>query len=158
MAAFRITTGGPSTGSRSPVPTRAAAASAQAPSAASATEPVTSAGSAPSAAAPDARAFTIKVTTDPLGASVREDATELCAPTPCDVTFKGEAADASRAHKLVVSHPGFRAETRTVKLGDPPVHVKLSRGGAAGAPGRPPPPSAKPTADTTPSGFKDVPY
>ena len=106
----------------------------------------------------------MKVTTDPPGASVREDATELCAATPCDVTFKGDSADPAKTHKLVMTHVGFRPETKSVKPGDPPVHVKLVRGpggfvaGGRPPPPPPPPPTTKPTSESTPNGFKDLPY
>ena len=105
------------------------------------------------------------MTTEPPGASVREDTLELCASTPCDVTFKGDSADPARVHKLVMTHLGFRPETKSVKAGDAPVHLRLVRGGGGFVGGRPPsppppapPPTAKPTSDTTPSGFKDLPY
>lgn len=112
-------------------------------------------------AAPDVRSVTIKLTSEPPGASVREDALELCAATPCDVTFKGDAADATKTHKLLVQHAGFRPETKLVKASDASVHVKLFRGGGTGGGGRPvAPPATKPaaTGEPTPNGFKDLPY
>jgi serine/threonine-protein kinase len=111
-------------------------------------------------AAGDARLASIHVTTDPPGANVREDATELCVLTPCDVVWKGEAADPSKTHKLAIIKNGFRVETRSVKGSDPPLVVKLVRGGYSGG-GRLPltSSSAKPAPDgTSPSGFKDLPY
>ena len=103
----------------------------------------------------------MKITTDPAGASVREDSNELCAATPCDVTFKGDAADPSKLHKLVVAHAGYKPETKSVKPGDPLVHLKLVRGAGATvvrpAPPPPPPPPVK-TSEPPPSGFKDLPY
>ena len=154
MAAFRMT----------------ASSAADAPGAAALTAPVPvlapSAPSAPPAASSgagatgaQAAAVTLHVTSDPPGANVREDAAELCASTPCDITFKGEAADPSKVHRLVFTHLGFRPEMKQVKPGDPPLSVKLFRGGG-GAIARPPvsapPGSAKPEA--TPNGFKDLPY
>ena len=161
MAAFRMTGAGgigslvsPTT----PPGTGAEIPSAVASSTLAQVVPVPSAAIATPLPATSAhRAFTIKVTSDPPGASVREDANELCAPTPCDVTFKGEAADPAKTHKLVLLHTGFRPETKSVKAGDPPVHIKLVRGGGAFV-RPPPPPTTKPTSDTTPNGFKDLPY
>jgi serine/threonine-protein kinase len=164
MAAFRMTAPSSPTGSADrahPVDPMSAASSAPATSAA-----VTSAGAAASATAvpssapaADARTATVKVTSEPSGASVREDATELCAATPCDITFKGDAAEPTKIHKLVLTHQGFRPETRSVKPGDVLVHARLFRGGFVGG-GRPvaAQPSAKPTAEPTPNGFKDLPY
>ena len=158
MAAFRMTA---SSASTAPTPPRA---SAEATSSGPATSAAITAATAPSSAAttsagaaPDARTATLKVTTDPPGASVREDAIELCAATPCDVTFKGDAADPAKVHKLVFTHLGFRPETRSVKPGDLLVHARLFRGTFVGG-GRPvvPQPSAKPTGET--NGFKDLPY
>jgi len=162
MAAFRMTA---SSSTSTTAPPRATAVPVAEPtsSAPSASAALTGAGTAaPSASgAPvaDARTATIKVTTEPAGASVREDATELCAATPCDITFKGDAADPARLHKLVFAHQGFRPEARTVKPGDALVHARLFRGTFVGG-GRPvgPAPSAKPTAEPATNGFKDLPY
>jgi serine/threonine-protein kinase len=90
---------------------------------------------------------------------VREDATELCAATPCDVTFKGDGADPVKAHKLVVTRSGYRPETKTVKLGDPPLQVKLVRAPAWTRPVTAPKPAdPKPADPPTPNGFKELPY
>ncbi len=180
LGVFRMTTNGSSIASLATSTASSGASTGAAPSPASATSgsaaapgiPGTDAtgASAPgSSAAPssaDARTLTIKVTTEPAGASVREDATELCASTPCDVTFKGDAADPTKSHKLVVQHAGFRPETRVLKAFDPALtsglHVKLFRGGGGGRPPQatqasPPATTAKPP-ETTPNGFKDLPY
>jgi serine/threonine-protein kinase len=161
MAAFRMTASSSSAASTQPRPSAESSSAAPATSAAitSAGTAAASPSSAPSGAAADARTATLKLTTEPPGASVREDATELCAATPCDVTFKGDAADPAKVHKLVFAHQGFRPETRSVKPGDLLVHARLLRGTFVGG-GRPaaPQPSAKPTGETTPNGFKDLPY
>jgi serine/threonine-protein kinase len=165
MAAFRMTANSGTSASTAPTPVSLAGTGAELPTAAGATSAAPAAGatsaavSAVSAATlADARSVTLKVTSEPAGASVREDATELCAATPCDVTFKGEAADPTKAHKLLLSHAGFRAETRSVKPGDAALHVKLARGGLVPS-GRPAAPATtKPAPDTTPNGFKDLPY
>ena len=160
MAAFRVTStslaDGASTASPT-IPEPRPATTEPSPGRASPTTSGSAAGS--SAALPtDVRTATLHITSDPPGASVREEATELCAATPCDVTFKGEAADPAKVHKLLFTHLGFRPETRSVKAGDPPLQVKLLRGGG-GRPvfTAPPTPSTKPT-ETTTNGFKDIPY
>ncbi|MBX3192452.1 MAG: serine/threonine protein kinase [Labilithrix sp.] len=155
MVAFRVTSGGGSTLTVTPASAVVPVAEPlPAPSAAAATTTTTATAGPPTA--------TVKLTSDPPGASVREDASELCAATPCDVTFKGEAADPGKTHKLVFSKAGFKPETKTMKAHDPPVHVKLTavRGAAVPVTGGRPPAQPKPTgeAPATPNGFKDIPY
>ncbi len=147
----------------SALPAASAAASAIAsaenpsPSAPSSeTTPPSSAG-AVLAATPTVKEARLAITTDPPGASVREDGRELCASTPCEIVFPADTAGAT-THKLVVARSGYKPETRIVKTTDPPTHVKLSHAGGTSRPPAPQPsPAAKPDA-TTPSGFKDVPY
>ena len=172
LGVFRMTTNSPSITSSStgsavaiaaPVPSGDPAGT-QAGSVASAAVAASAGAASAAPAVTDTRSVTFKVTTDPPGASVREDATELCASTPCDVSFKGDAADPAKAHKLLVQHAGFRPETRLVKAGDAALanglHLKLYRGGFVGG-GRPAPAvttGTKPPPETTPNGFKDLPY
>ena len=112
---------------------------------------------------------TVYLTTDPPGASVREDSVELCPATPCEVVYAKEVGDFS--HKLVVTKDGYRPATREIKAGDGSVAIKLTHLGATAGGRVPTPPSpvkraepspaAQPTtapASTTPSGFKDLPY
>jgi serine/threonine protein kinase len=170
LGVFRMTTNTPSMTSAStgsavaiaaPVPSGDVPPGAQVGSVASAAV----AGTATAApAVTDTRSVTFKVSTDPPGASVREDATELCASTPCEVSFKGDAADPAKSHKLLVQHVGFRPETRLVKAGDAALanglHMRLYRGGFVGG-GRPAPAvntGPKPPPESTPNGFKDLPY
>jgi len=179
LGVFRMTTNGPSIGTTTTsttttTPTATPAAATTGTSTASsgtAAIPGTdatgaTAGTAAPASSADARTLTLKVTTEPAGASVREDATELCASTPCDVTFKGDGADPTKTHKLVVQHAGFRPETRVLKPFDAALtsglHVKLFRGGGGartsqGSQAAPPATATKPP-ETTPNGFKDLPY
>ncbi len=105
-----------------------------------------------------------KIETSPSGAAVEWAGTKVCNATPCDVTFKGSDADDEREHKLTVSKDGYKEETKTVKIKDKSVTVKLTevqRGGGgnvgrgrAPAAARPPTPGGA----TPPSGFKDLPY
>jgi serine/threonine-protein kinase len=97
----------------------------------------------------------IHVTTDPDGASVKEDGVELCGSTPCDVLYKGSDADPAREHRLTLTQKGYRAEVRTVRSGDASLAVKLV---ALTRPVTPPQPRG---ADTpaVPTGYKtDIPY
>jgi hypothetical protein len=87
----------------------------------------------PAAAAVEPKQVVLKVTTDPAGASIREDGREICVATPCDLVFKGEAADAAKLHKLLIMRGGFRPETPTGKTSDPPGHVKRSHAGGGTA-------------------------
>ena len=99
----------------------------------------------------------VRVNSDPDGASVKEDGVELCGSTPCDILYKGPDADPAREHKLTVGRPGYRVEARTVKIGDSPVLVRLTK-----APDAPRfVPAAPPRSDTppAPTGYKnDLPY
>jgi serine/threonine-protein kinase len=100
----------------------------------------------------------VRVNTDPDGASVKEDGVELCSSTPCDILYKGPDADPSREHKLTVARQGYKSETKSVRVGESPVTVKLSR---AEAPRVVPQAQSQKsdTPATVPTGYKnDVPY
>jgi serine/threonine-protein kinase len=120
---------------------------------------------APAAPAPPATTATlvkVRVNTEPDGASVKEDGVEMCSSTPCDILYKGADADTSRDHKLTFVRPGYRSETKTVKVGDSPVTVRMSavpaavpRSAAPAAPAR----GEKSEGQPTPPGYKpDIPY
>ncbi|MEO6417885.1 MAG: serine/threonine-protein kinase [Polyangiaceae bacterium] len=101
--------------------------------------------------------LTIRVSSDPGGANVREDGRELCPATPCDVTYRGDDANPGKEHRLLLIKNGFRPENRTFKAGDPPLQVRLARAPAGST--YVPPPVVKPVESaTTPQGFKDIPY
>jgi serine/threonine-protein kinase len=128
------------------------------PSAAPSTAPSSSSSSslAPSAATPpEPKGTVVHFVTEPPGASIKENGKELCAPTPCDVTFKGD--DATKAHKLSIEEKGFKAETKSLKPSEAtakPIDVKLTKEKEkAVAPT--PKPSAK-SDSSPPSGFKDA--
>jgi eukaryotic-like serine/threonine-protein kinase len=95
----------------------------------------------------------VRINSEPPGATVKEDGKELCAATPCDHDFD---PDPSKDHKLAFTKSGYRAEVRTVHVGDTPVTVRLSKGTSTWSA----PPKAQPQPDNTPtpSGFKDIPY
>jgi serine/threonine protein kinase len=112
---------------------------------------------ATSVAPPSPVSVTFRISSDPVGANVREDGKELCAATPCDVTYRGDDANPGKEHHVLLIKNGFRAENRTFKAGDPPLQVRLARAPAGGA-YVPPPVKPAESAATTPQGFKDIPY
>ncbi len=117
--------------------------------------PVTSAPvAAPATLVPATR--TIAITTEPAGATVREDGVELCVQTPCEITLRGAAADAAKVHKLVVTKPGYRVEARSVRAGDAPLVIKLTRWSGAGHAA--PKASGDAPAGANPEGYREVPY
>ncbi|HEX4445829.1 MAG TPA: serine/threonine-protein kinase [Polyangiaceae bacterium] len=77
------------------------------------------------AAAPVATAV-LHVETDPPGAKVNEEGETLCAATPCDIVYSGEAADPSADHLLAFLLPGYKLERKIAKTTSP-VKVKLSK-------------------------------
>ncbi|AKU98082.1 Serine/threonine protein kinase PrkC, regulator of stationary phase [Labilithrix luteola] len=113
----------------------------------------------PSVSSTATRDRVVTVTSDPPGASVREGNTELCASTPCQLSFKGEA-DGGKEHRVLVSKLGYRVELRSVGAKDDSLAVKLVRatGGAPARPVAPSKPTEAPAENGTPNGFKDLPY
>jgi eukaryotic-like serine/threonine-protein kinase len=95
----------------------------------------------------------VRVTSEPDGATVKEDGVEICTSTPCDVTYRGPDADVTKEHKLVIAKSGYRPETKLIKVGDTPIAVKLTRGTGGWAPTPRPVDPGK-----GPEGFKDLPY
>jgi serine/threonine-protein kinase len=166
MAALRMaatSTSRPFAGSSSPSSPPPLAESATVTSAGGAAAPTSAAasvGAAPastaSGAASGERTVTLRITSDPAGAAIREDSVEVCAATPCDLTFKGDAADPAKTHKLLFLHLGYRPELKIVTASDPPLHVKLLRGG--GGTFRPVTTAKPASSDAAPNGFKDLPY
>jgi eukaryotic-like serine/threonine-protein kinase len=103
---------------------------------------------------PSAAPARVRVSTDPDGASVKEDGVELCAGTPCEIFYKD--ADRGRDHKLTFARPGYRTETRSAKAGDS-IDVKLTP--APRTPALPVPPRATEVPVPVPTGYKtDIPY
>jgi serine/threonine-protein kinase len=139
-------------------------AAATAPSAVvAAAKPAVTAAPAPTVAAPAAPAqpqfVKLRVATEPDGASVKEDGIEQCSQTPCDLSYKGPDADPAKDHKLIISKPGYKVETRTVRTGDSPVIVKLNRADPVWTPPPRQAPAAQPKKDDDSiKGFKEVPY
>ncbi|MBK8259584.1 MAG: serine/threonine protein kinase [Polyangiaceae bacterium] len=68
----------------------------------------------------------VRIESEPPGASVTEDGKELCAATPCDVTFKGESASSGKEHKLTLNKSGFKSTALTVGAAEAKASTKLS--------------------------------
>jgi serine/threonine-protein kinase len=128
------------------------------PAAVAPTAPALDTAPAPTVSAPVAPTLVkVRVNSDPDGASVREDGVEVCSSTPCDIVYKGPDADPAKDHHLTITRNAYRQESRTVKVGDSPVTIKLTA--APVVYGRPAP-AAKPAEPTSlPPGYKpDIPY
>jgi serine/threonine-protein kinase len=100
----------------------------------------------------------VRVNSEPDGASVKEDGVELCSSTPCDILYKGADADPARDHKLTIARQGYKSDTRSVRVNESPIMVKLAK--AAEVPRVPEKPAARgDTPASVPTGYKtDVPY
>jgi eukaryotic-like serine/threonine-protein kinase len=141
---------GPVAGNPTPTSTVTSADPVPPPAATTATAPV------PAATGTASALVKVRVNSDPDGASVKEDGVELCSSTPCDILYKGADADPSREHKLTVLRNGFRLETRSVKVGDSPVTIKLTPAPSGPVIVRP---QAKPENTGVPNGYRqDIPY
>jgi PEGA domain len=95
----------------------------------------------------------IRVSSEPDGATVKENGVELCNKTPCDILYQGADADPAREHRLTLARMGYRVEVRSVRAADSPVDVKLTP-----AP-RVAPQVPSDTPPSVPTGYKaDIPY
>ncbi len=127
-----------------PPPAPAAAQSAEPPK----PEPAASVAPPPKPEPP--KEATLRIVSEPSGASVRldgADGDEVCTGTPCSLTVKGERAKAGAEVKLYLTKAGFHPQTATLKIGATPEKVKLKARAAAA----PPPPTLAP-------GWKDPVY
>lgn len=69
----------------------------------------------------------VRISTDPDGATVKENGVPICSSTPCDVLYAD--ADPARVHEITLSLPGYRSETKAIRVGDSPVIVQLTSAG-----------------------------
>ncbi len=98
------------------------------PPATAAAPPLAASSALASPAPPKPKATaTLHVESDPAGAKVKEDGETLCAATPCDIVFVGDAADPSTEHMLSFLLTGYRLERKVTAATAPPVTVKLTR-------------------------------
>lgn len=94
----------------------------------------------------------IRVESDPSGASVYEGDTQLCTSTPCELTWKDDAARAE--HKLQLNKKGYKAFKATVATSDEKVSAKLEGIPVVVQP--PPPPPPPPPGTGRPLYKKDI--
>ncbi len=116
--------------------------------------PTTATASAAADSASAAR--TVKIESDPAGASVTEGTTEVCASTPCDVVWKGDVAKGE--HKLQLTKKGFKTTKLTVAEGDTKVSSKLDAVVAFvpnNTPRPPPPPPPDASGKRKPNPYGD---
>jgi serine/threonine-protein kinase len=97
-------------------------------------------------AAPAPTVRTVRVDTDPSGASVSENGVEICSATPCEVMFKGDGVSAE--HTLKLTKKGFKPGKVTVLVSDEKTSAKLDSASAGPARGGP-----KQPADYKPSPY-----
>jgi serine/threonine protein kinase len=109
---------------------------------------------APTTSVPASGPISIKlrVTTEPDGASVKENGVEVCSSTPCDILYEGDDTDPSREHKLTLSRQGYRTEIRSVTAVDGRISAKLVPTPRVVSP----PP--KPDTPSVPGYKTDIPY
>jgi serine/threonine-protein kinase len=82
-----------------------------------------------SARAPDpVPTVVVHFDSDPPGARVKEDDAVVCEATPCDIQYKGAAADPTIEHLYVVTKHGFEVEKKLAKVWASPITVKLTKG------------------------------
>ena len=95
----------------------------------------------------------IRIESDPSGASVTESGTELCTNTPCEVTWKDDAARAD--HKLSVNKKGYKTSKVTVGATDEKVKAVLD---VYPMTAPPPPPPHNPPSSGSGGPYKKSPY
>jgi hypothetical protein len=66
----------------------------------------------------------VRISTDPDGATVKENGVPICSSTPCDVLYAD--ADPNRVHTITVNLAGYRSETKGIRVGDSPIIVRLT--------------------------------
>jgi serine/threonine-protein kinase len=69
----------------------------------------------------------LHVNTDPPGARIKEDDATVCAATPCDIIYKGDAADPTIEHLLVIQKSDYKVERKLAKVSASPLTVKLTK-------------------------------
>lgn len=103
------------------------------------------------AAVPDI--LQVHIESVPPGARVTEKEVELCAATPCIVTYKG--ASSTEDHLVTLRRVGFQSGTGTVPRDGTPLKIVLQKGTPKAV-------EAKPAGPVAPgqnlSGFKETPY
>jgi serine/threonine protein kinase len=140
-----------------PAPTTAAEPPPTAPTAAGPTPTAapTPAALPPPPPEPVATTMSVHFVSEPPGSTVKENGIDLCPATPCDHSF---AADTTAEHRVVIAHPGYRAETRVIHATDAQVAVTMVAAKAWTPPPRSPGAPKPEAPGAAPQGFKDIPY
>ena len=102
---------------------------------AAAPQPTTTQQAAPAVPTPLIRQ--VRIESEPSGATVSEGDTQLCTSTPCELTWKDDAARAE--HKLNINKKGYRTFKATVSPTDEKVKAALEVIPMVAAPPPPPP-------------------
>ena len=115
----------------------------------------TTAPALPTATATDSASSvrTVKVESDPPGASVTEGTSEVCSATPCEVVWKGDTAKGE--HKLQLAKKGFKTSKLTVAATDTKVSTKLDAAAAVYVGPRTPAPPPDGTGKRKPNPYGD---
>jgi serine/threonine-protein kinase len=114
-------------------------------------EPTTAATTAATATDAAGSVRTVKIESDPPGASVTEGTTEVCSATPCDAVWKGDAAKGE--HKLQLNKKGFKTSKLTVATTDTKVTAKLDTAAATYVGPRTPQPPPDGTGKAKPNPY-----
>jgi eukaryotic-like serine/threonine-protein kinase len=80
-----------------------------------------------SASQPPFASVKLEVATEPPGARVHEDGLEVCATTPCEITYSGDPSEAQVEHLLVITKSDYKVERKLVKSSAHALALKLSR-------------------------------
>ena len=95
----------------------------------------------------------VRIESDPSGAIVSEGDTQLCSATPCELTWKDDAARAE--HKLQINKKGFKTYKTTLGPTDEKVNAKLD---GVPIPVYVPPPPPPPPGTGRPHPYKPAPF
>ena len=80
----------------------------------------------PSEVAVPEQTAVVHVESDPPGARVKEEGNALCEATPCDIVYRGAAADPATEHLIALLLPGYKLE-RAIAKAPSAVRVKLTK-------------------------------
>jgi hypothetical protein len=120
---------------------------------------------APTTTALAAHVRTVRITSEPSGAAVKESDEVLCGATPCEITWRGD--EATKEHELEFSKRGYATVTETVAIEAEQHSAKLKAAVVQARPGPGPGPAVPPVQPPPPapeakpkglSGYKDSPY
>ena len=112
---------------RTPEPTGGPGAGVSATSSATVSAAPTVPATTSAALPPPVPTVVLHVETDPSGARIKEDGLEICAATPCDIVYKGDANDGGTEHLLEFTKSEYKVERKLVKATRYPYFLKMTR-------------------------------